>query len=68
MLQDLQWPTLMEKRAQARVTMMYRIVHGLVDVPTTLQNFGLRLAQIRASQAGNKIRMTRLNFSRGGLA
>ena len=34
MLQQLQWPTLQERRAQARVTMMFRIVHHLVDVPT----------------------------------
>ena len=35
MLQDLQWPLLVERRAQARATMMFRIIHGLVDVPTT---------------------------------
>ena len=35
MLQQLQWPTLQERRAQAKVTMMYRIVYQLVDVPTT---------------------------------
>ena len=35
MLQDLQWPTLMERRAQARVTMLFRVVHGLVDVRAT---------------------------------
>ena len=35
MLQQLQWPTLQEHRAQAKFTMMYRIVYQLVDVPTT---------------------------------
>ena len=35
MSQQLQWPTLQERRAQAKVTMMYRIVYQLVDVPTT---------------------------------
>ena len=35
MLQQLQCPTLQERRAQAKVTMMYRIVYQLVDVPTT---------------------------------
>ena len=35
MIQQLQWPTLRERRAQAKVTMMYRITHQLVDVPLT---------------------------------
>jgi len=35
MLHHLQWPTLQERRAHAKVTMMYRIVNGLVEVPTT---------------------------------
>ena len=35
MLQQLQWPTIQERRAQAKVTMMYRITYQLVDVPTT---------------------------------
>ena len=35
MLQQLQWPTLQARRAQAKVTMMYRIVYQLVDVSTT---------------------------------
>ena len=35
LLQHLQWPTLQERRAHAKVTLMYRIVYQLVDVPTT---------------------------------
>ena len=35
MLQQLQWPTLQERRAQAKVTMMHRIVNKTVDIPTT---------------------------------
>ena len=33
MLYQLQWPTLQERRAQAKVEMMYRIAYGLVDIP-----------------------------------
>ena len=35
MLQQLQWPTLQERRAQAKVYMMYRIVYSLVDIPSS---------------------------------
>jgi hypothetical protein len=35
MLQHLQWPTLREHRAHAKVTIMYRIVNRLVDDPTS---------------------------------
>ena len=35
MLQQLQWLTLQEHRAQAKVTIMYRIMYQLVDMPTT---------------------------------
>ena len=34
MLQSLNWPLLQERRAQAKVVMMYRIVYNLVDIPT----------------------------------
>ena len=33
MLQDLQWQTLCERRAKSKVTMLYRITHGLVAIP-----------------------------------
>ena len=33
MLEALRWPTLQERRTQCRVTMMYRIVQDLVDIP-----------------------------------
>ncbi len=33
MLQHLQWPTLLERRARSKVCMVYRIVHRLVDIP-----------------------------------
>ena len=36
MLNQLQWPTLQERRAQAIVTMMYHIVYELVEIPVTL--------------------------------
>ena len=32
MLQQLQWSTLQERRAQAKVIMVYRIVYSLVDI------------------------------------
>ena len=35
MLQQLQCPTLQERRAQAKVYMMYRIVYSLVDIPSS---------------------------------
>ena len=35
MINQLQWPTLQERRAQAKATMMYRIVNNIVDVPHT---------------------------------
>ncbi|KAH3711122.1 hypothetical protein DPMN_070622 [Dreissena polymorpha] len=34
-LQQLGWPSLQERRAHAKVTMMYRIANGLVEVPTS---------------------------------
>ena len=33
MIEDLKWPTLEERRAQAKVAMMYRIMNDLVDIP-----------------------------------
>jgi hypothetical protein len=38
MLQTLQWPTLAERRARIKATMMYRIVNGLVAIPPTEQH------------------------------
>ena len=35
MLNQLQWTSLQERRAQARAIMMYRVVHRLVDIPIT---------------------------------
>ena len=35
MLQHLQWPTLQERRTQAKIYMMYRIVYNLVDIPVS---------------------------------
>ena len=35
MLNELNWEPLQERRAQYKVIMMYRIMHGLVDIPTT---------------------------------
>jgi hypothetical protein len=35
MLNELNWGPLQEQRAQYKVIMMYCIVHGLVDIPTT---------------------------------
>ena len=34
MLQELQWKTLCERRAHNKVIMLYRIVHGLVAIPS----------------------------------
>lgn len=33
MLHELEWPPLQERRAQAKLIMLYRIVHQLVDIP-----------------------------------
>ena len=33
MIEDLKWPTLEERRAQAKVAMMYRIMNDLLDIP-----------------------------------
>ena len=35
MLQQLQWPTLQKRRAEAKICMMYRIVYNLVDIPAS---------------------------------
>ena len=35
MVNQLQWTTLQERRAQAKAVMMFRIVNNLVDVPHT---------------------------------
>ncbi|KAH3695660.1 hypothetical protein DPMN_083118 [Dreissena polymorpha] len=35
MLQQLGWPPLQERRAHAKVTMMYRIANGIVEVPSS---------------------------------
>ena len=37
MLQQLQWTNLQERRAQAKVIMVYRIVYDLVDIPVSSQ-------------------------------
>ena len=34
MLHDLQWQTLSERRAHSKTIMMYRIVHGLIAIPS----------------------------------
>jgi len=36
MIQQLGWNTLQERRNQARVIMMYRIVNGLIAIPASL--------------------------------
>ena len=36
MLNQLKWPTLQERRAQAKMLMIYRITNSLVDIPQTL--------------------------------
>ena len=35
MLDNLQWPTLQDRRRKTKVTMLYRIVHHLVAIPTS---------------------------------
>ena len=35
MLDQLEWASLQERQAQAKVEMMLRIVNGLVDIPTS---------------------------------
>ena len=36
MLNQLQWTTLQERRAQAKVCMMYRVVNQLIDIPSQI--------------------------------
>ena len=36
MINQLNWPTLQERRAQAKATMMYRIVYQMIDIPSTI--------------------------------
>ncbi|MEW8548097.1 MAG: reverse transcriptase family protein, partial [Candidatus Thiodiazotropha sp.] len=35
MINDLGWETLQQRRTQAKLVMMYRITHGLIDIPAT---------------------------------
>jgi hypothetical protein len=35
MISDLGWPTLQERRVNAKLVMVYRIVHHLIDIPPT---------------------------------
>ena len=35
MLKDLHWQPLQERRSHSKLVMVYRIVHGLVDIPCT---------------------------------
>ena len=35
LLRELQWPTLAERRQHQRLTMMYKISHGLIAIPPT---------------------------------
>ena len=35
MIANLQWPSLQQRRQDAKVSMIYRIHHNLVDIPTT---------------------------------
>ena len=36
MLNQLQWTTLQERRAQAKACMMYRVVNQLIDIPSRI--------------------------------
>jgi hypothetical protein len=36
MLNQLQWTTLQEHRAQAKACMMYRVVNQLIDIPSQI--------------------------------
>ena len=35
MLHQVQWPSFQERRIQAKVTIIFRIINGLVEIPTT---------------------------------
>ena len=54
MLQDLKWRTLAQRRVDARLALMYKIVHGLVLVEAIryvkLQRNNIHLQQILAKQ------------------
>ena len=60
MLTNLDWDTLQERRDLTRLSMMYRIVHGLVDIPaesylkpstSTTRGHNSRFRQIRTSNS-----------------
>jgi hypothetical protein len=46
MLQTLQWPTLAERRARIKATMMYRIVNGLVAIPPQSYTLGREISYL----------------------
>ena len=35
MIQDLGWPSLQQRRQDAKLVMMYRIIYGLLDIPAS---------------------------------
>ena len=35
MLEDLQWRTLEQRRADCRLVLLFQIIHGLVQIPPT---------------------------------
>jgi hypothetical protein len=50
MVKDLQWQPLQQRRNQARAVMMYRIVHNLVAVPSTMLHHTTSLARGHAAR------------------
>jgi len=46
MITDLGWPSLLQRRQQAKLCMMYRIVHELIEIPLP-QNLHLRSSTTR---------------------
>ena len=45
MINNIGWPSLLERRAATRLTLMFKIVHGYVDINTTLLQTGDRITR-----------------------
>ena len=54
MLNTLSWETLEERRLKARVTMGYRIIHGLVKIPDT------QLIPVTVNTRGNTMKFKQI--------
>jgi hypothetical protein len=56
MLNQLQWTTIKERRAQAKAYMMYRVVNQLIDIP---------IKSTQSSSSSNKVQATVVDYRTG---